>query len=70
MQTVFNKFRIIILKSLIKIISEDVLIDLLVEKLRKSTAKTELEGFYTILSENENIKFSWSLEISHNDKHL
>lgn len=58
------------IKKISKLLSEDVIFGLLIEKLRKPSVDTELEGFEVYLSEKENIKFSWSLEISRNDKHL
>lgn len=58
------------IKKISKLLSEDVIFELLIEKLRKPSVDTELEGFEVYLSEKENIKFSWSLEISRNDKHL
>lgn len=51
-------------------ISADILICLLAEKQRTSGEKTEVQGFDIIFAENENIKFSWSLEITRNDKYL
>lgn len=58
------------IKKVSKLIPEDVIFGLLIEKLKKPSADTELEGFDIYLSKKENIKFSWKLEISRNDKHL
>ncbi len=59
-----------LIKIISRCISADILIRLLAEKQRTPEEKTEFQGFDIIFTENENIKFSWSLEITRNDKHL
>ena len=56
-----------LIKTLSEVISADILIRLLIEKLREPKAKTTFEVFY---EKDETVKFSWSLEITRNDKRL
>lgn len=59
-----------LIKIISRCISGDILIRLLAEKQRTPEKKKELQGFDIIFAENENIKFSWLLEITRNDKYL
>ena len=59
-----------LIKIISRCISLDILIRLLAEKQRTPREKAEFQGFDIIFAENENIKFSWSLEITRNDKYL
>ncbi len=59
-----------LIKTLSEVISADILIRLLIEKLREPKAKTTFEGFEVFYEKDETVKFSWSLEITRNDKRL